>query len=173
MIHIYHGDGKGKTTAAIGLLTRARGAHLAAGVMFFDKGGTHYAERSPLTTLGVTVAATGRDRIDPTTKQFDFSLTDVDRMEAIRGLTLAREWLTSKKYAVIVLDEVLNCVRLGMLDVADVKATIEPYRETCEIILTGRGLPPELADSADLITETHAQRHYFTRGIVAREGIDY
>lgn len=173
MLQIYYGDGKGKTTAAIGLAVRAKSAGLPTAAMFFDKGGTHYHERDALTQLGVTVAATGRDRIDSTTGVFDFSITDLDRDEAMRGLMEVEMWLTNGAFRLVILDEVLNCIRLGMLMEADVLRVIEKRATDLELILTGRGLPPSLAEAADLITEMRMVKHYFQKGTLAREGIEW
>jgi cob(I)alamin adenosyltransferase len=173
MLQIYHGTGKGKTTAALGLLLRARGAGLPAAVVFFDKGGRHYSEDISLKKLGVKVVRTGLDRIEKQTQQFRFGVLPADQAEAARGLKEAEKLIRSGRYAVIVLDEVLNTIRLKMLTVAAVLQMLKKAAPETELILTGRGLPTALARAADLITEMQEKKHYFKKGIAARQGIEY
>lgn len=151
---------------------RARGAGFPAGIIFFDKGGTRYAERATLKKLGIRVIATGLDRRDQKTGQFRFGVTSADKKEAERGLTAAEQLIQSGKYRVIVLDEVLNCIRLKMLPLKSVIAVLKKRGDT-EVILTGRGLPPALQRMADLVTEMRAVKHYFEKGVPARSGIEY
>lgn len=172
MLQIYFGDGKGKTTASIGLLTRASGTGLATAIIFFDKGGMEYGERAALKQLGIRVVATGLDRRNKKTGQFRFGVTTPDRHEARRGLLTAKKLITSGKYSIVVLDEVLNCIRLNMLPLKSVLTLLKKIGTT-EVVLTGRGLPPEIAQIADLITEMREVKHYFTKGIPARKGIEY
>lgn len=173
MLHIYHGTGKGKTTAALGQLLRARGAELPTVVVFFDKGGADYSEDTPLKKLGVKVVRTGVVRMDKKTWKFRFGVTSHDKREAVRGLTEARKLIRSKKYAVVVLDEVLNAIRLKMLTVATVLKVVEKADQNTEVILTGRGLPATLKKVADLVTEMKEVKHYFKQGVMARQGIEY
>ena len=172
MLHIYHGDGKGKTTASLGLLMRSAGAGLATAIVFFDKGGTEYSERDSLKKLGVKVIATGVDRRDKKTWKFRLGVTTRDIREAQRGLTEAKKLLTSGEYEIIVLDEILNALWLKMLPLKSVIAMLKKRGNT-EVILTGRGLPPEIAAIADLVTEMREVKHYFTKGILARKGVEY
>lgn len=174
MIQIYHGDGKGKTTAALGLLTRATGAELPTAVVFFDKGGEEYSERTALKKLGVRIVTTGIDRRDKKTWKFRFGVTSRDKREAMRGLREAKKLIESKKYTLIVLDEILNCLRLKMLPLKSVIATInQAKKQKIELILTGRCLPAELEKLADLVTEMREVKHYFKSGTMARQGIEY
>ena len=85
LIQVITGDGKGKTTSALGQVMRCVGVGEKAAIVFFDKGGTHYSERVVLQRLDVPYVATGRDRIDPKTGRFDFSVTPFDHDEAARG----------------------------------------------------------------------------------------
>lgn len=173
MLHIYHGTGKGKTTAALGLLLRAKGAGLPVAIVFFDKGGEHYSENISLKKLGIEVVRTGVDRIEKKTWKFRFGVTDRDRREAHRGLKSAEKLIYSKKYSVIVLDEVLNAIRLKMLTVGMVLKVLKKASPKIEIVLTGRGLPVTLKKLADLITEMKEQKHYFKNNVMARKGIEF
>src|SRR3989339_770456 len=93
LIEVYTGDGKGKTTASLGLALRAVGAGKKVGIIFFDKGGEHYSERKALQeklSHLIVFVVTGRDRINSATGRFDFSVTDEDKAEVQRGLDEAR-----------------------------------------------------------------------------------
>jgi cob(I)alamin adenosyltransferase len=116
---------------------------------------------------------TGRYRIDPVTGRFDFSITDEDKAEAVRGILCAKEALASGAYDLVILDEINSTQNLGMLTVADVLDALAGKLETTEVIMTGRNPAQEFCDAAHLITEMHLTRHYFYSGVPAREGLDY
>lgn len=174
LIQLIHGHGKGKTTAALGQAIRALGAGKKVAIIYFDKGGeTHYNERHILDELdGMTYWPTGRDRIDPETGRFDFSITDLDRSEARRGLNLAASALAGA-FDLVILDEINSTLNLGMLELSDVLTTIDGKSKTTELILTGRNPHEELLARAHLITESKLDRHYFYSGVPAREGLDF
>lgn len=185
-IQIYTGNGKGKTTAALGLAIRARGAGLKVAIVYFDKGGTHYSERSLFKKLGIDYVASGLDRIDAKGR-FRFGVIPADIKEAKAGLKAAKKFLVSKKYDLVILDEINSTVDLKMLGVPEVLKVISRYssierkvsgmpasnRQKPELVLTGRNAPKEFLDIANLITEMKLVKHYFYRGIRAREGIDF
>lgn len=175
LVQLIHGTGKGKTTAALGQAIRCAGAGKRVKIVYFDKGGeTHYSERKIIEQIdGIDYVATGRDRIHPVTGAFDFSIQDVDKAEAARGIGEVRQALVSGEYNLVVLDEINSTVALGMLDVQDVLATLDGKRPDVEVILTGRNPPPEFLERAHLITEVKLERHYFYSGVKAREGLDY
>ena len=108
MLQIYTGNGKGKTTASLGLAIRAVGAGKRVGIIYFDKGGeVHYSERKILRerfAKEITIVPTGLDRIHPVTNKFRFGVTEEDKKEARRGLEIACEWIASKKFDLIILD---------------------------------------------------------------------
>lgn len=189
-IQIYTGNGKGKTTAALGLAVRARGAGLKVAIVYFDKGGTHYSERKLLKKLGIDYVASGLDRIDPKTGRFRFGVLPEDIIEAKRGLKEAEKFLVSKKYDLVVLDEINSTTDLKMLKVDEVLEVISRHflirRKVggipassrkkpikTELVLTGRNAPKEFLDIANLITEMKLVKHYFYRGTRARKGIDF
>lgn len=175
LVQVIYGNGKGKTTAALGQAIRCAGSGRRVLIVYFDKGGnTHYNERLILDRIPeITYAATGRDRIDPVTGRFDFSIQEIDRTEAQRGLAIARDAMLMKKYDLVVLDEVNSTVSLGMLAEADVLALIQKKHPEVELILSGRNPPQSFLDAAHLITEMKLERHYFYSGVPAREGLDY
>ena len=125
LIQLFTGNGKGKTTAAIGEIIRTVGSGRRAAIIFFDKGGVHYMERSALEKLGVEWFAYGRDRIDPVTGRFDFSVTEEDRQLGAAGLSKALELFKSDHYDLLVLDEVNSSTDLGFLSEQDVLSLLD------------------------------------------------
>lgn len=175
LIQLIHGHGKGKTTAALGQAIRCAGSGRRVAIIYFDKGGSdHYFERLVLDKIdGIDYWATGRDRIDPVSGRFDFSIEEIDKQEARRGIELAHEVMTSGVYHLVVLDEINSTVDLGMLDSADVLNVLQEKNDDIEVILTGRNPDQRFLDAAHLVTETKLDRHYFYSGVKAREGLDY
>ncbi len=175
LIQLIHGTGKGKTTAALGQAVRCAGAGKRVFIVYFDKGGeTHYNERHILDTIsGIAYVATGRDRIDPVTNKFDFSINEVDKSEAQRGMNEVEKAVTGGEYDLVVLDEINSTVDLGMVEAQSVLDVLAKKSPTVEVILTGRNPPQALVDLAHLVTEMKLQRHYFYSGVAARVGLDY
>jgi cob(I)alamin adenosyltransferase len=173
LIQLFTGNGKGKTTAALGEVVRVVGAGKKAAVIFFDKGGTHYSERVILEKLGVPWFAYGRDRIDPSTGRFDFSITEEDRQLGADGLARARELITLHQYDLLVLDEVNSSTHLGFISEQDVLMLMDLKSDLLELVLTGRNAPQSFIERAHLVTEMRLHKHYFYSGVKAREGIDF
>jgi cob(I)alamin adenosyltransferase len=176
LIQVYTGGGKGKTTASLGLAIRAVGAGKRVAFFQFDKGGSHYSERQvlkgPLAGL-LHHAAFGLDRIDPVSGRFRFGVTDEDRAEAERGLAAAVAAVSSGEFDLVVLDEFNTTVTLGMLAEAAARGMLDAKHPDVELVLTGRDAPAFVTDVADLITEVREVRHYFRKGVPAREGLDF
>ncbi len=176
LIQIFTGNGKGKTTAALGTAIRAVGKGMKVAIVYFDKGGTHYSERPVIASKfagEIDIFPTGLDRIDPKTNKFRFGVTDEDRTEAERGLAIVRDLLSRHDHQLVILDEINSTVSLGMLNEADVLAVITSKPDDVELILTGRDAPASFRDLADLVTEMNLVKHYFYHGVPAREGLDY
>jgi cob(I)alamin adenosyltransferase len=176
MIQLYTGLGKGKTTAALGQAIRAVSKGKRVAIIYFDKGGDHYAERKIISERfksEIDFWATGRDRIDTETGKFIFGVTDEDRVEAQRGKKLSIDALVAKKYDLVICDEVNTSVSLGMLELHDALEIIRSKPPEVELVLTGRNCPPELIAEADLATEMRLLKHYFYFGTPAREGLDF
>lgn len=175
LIQVYTGGGKGKTTAALGLVLRAVGAGKRVCLVQFDKGGTHYSERrllaGPLADA-VDFHPTGLDRIDPANGRFRFGVTPEDKAEAERGLALALAALGGG-YDLVVLDEFNTSVTLGLLPEGAPQRILAAKHALTELVATGRDCPPDLLDAADLVTEVREVRHYFRKGVPAREGFDF
>lgn len=174
LVQLVCGDGKGKTTSAIGQAIRCAGSGRRVMIVFFDKGGKdHYNERAILDKIeGIDYKATGRDRIK-SIGRFDFSITDEDRFEAKHGLVVAKEAMESGDYDLVVLDEINSTVALKMLDPQEVVNAIKSRKPNVEVIITGRNPVQELIDIADLVSEVKMKKHYFYSGVKARQGLDY
>ena len=170
LVQVYTGDGKGKTTAALGLALRAVGHGWRVAVFQFLKGGGGTGE----------IAATSRLAPQLTITQCGTGLLIVNRPPtpqeiglAREGLSAAEDALTSSLADLVVLDEVAAAVNLGLLSVEAVAGAITRRAEGVEVVLTGRDMPPALVALADMVSEIRAVKHPFGRGIGAREGIEY
>lgn len=176
MIQIYTGNGKGKTTAALGLAVRAVGAGKKVAWIAFDKSGdTHYSERKIITERfpEIDFYATGLDRIDPRTGRFRMGVTSQDIDEGERGLSLMNQILSEAKHDLVILDEINCSTELGIVDEQTVLDILQEKPKEIELILTGRNAPISFMNLADLITEMQLQKHYFYQGAKARPGFDY
>lgn len=167
-VHLYTGNGKGKTTAALGLATRALGAGFQVFIGQFVKG-------APSSEFAFLRQAAG-ERL--TFEQFGLGgafrreMTMDDARAAQAGLARARDALTSGAFDLVVLDEITVALRHGLLSLQDVLSLIEDRAAKTELVLTGRGAPPELRERADLVTEMTEVKHYFHTGVMARTGIE-
>lgn len=177
-LHIYTGDGKGKTTSAIGLSIRSAGAGMKVAIVQFDKGfegEEFYHERRILRKIeNIDLFPTGTLRHNKD-GSFRFGLTEEDLKEAKRGLEISYKILKEKKYDLIILDEIIVSISTKLLTLEDVLALIRFWRENCEneLVLTGRYAPEEVLKEADLITEMKKMKHYFDIGEKAKKGIEF
>lgn len=177
-VHIYTGDGKGKTTAALGLCLRFVGSGGKACLIQFDKGGEAglYSERATFSALpGLTHVATGLGRFDPVEQTFRFKNLPGDIAEAQRGLQAAKAALR-ESYGLLVLDELLSLPLTGLADEAAVEGLLDAYEQAgrpCELVLTGHKIWPALQQRSDLVTEMRKIKHYFETGSEARKGIEF
>ena len=174
MIHAYTGEGKGKTTCAIGLLVRAFGAGKKVIVIFFDKGSETYRhnELVSLDRLGIEYHVTGLERMEPNGK-FRFGVTEGDKREALRGIAIAENAVKIDKFDMVVMDEALSSVTYGLLDKSILEKLIDDTPDSVELVLTGRCSDKELLDKCDLVTSMTKEKHYFDKGVQARPGIEY
>jgi cob(I)alamin adenosyltransferase len=167
-IHVYTGNGKGKTTAALGLALRAAGAGKKVFIAQFVKG-MHYAELDALKRFEpeITLKQFGRDcfiRHEP--QEEDFAL-------AKQGLAEVAEKIRSGLYDVVILDEACIALYYKLFLLSDLLDIIILRPESMEIVITGRYAPPELIEVADLVTEMREVKHYYQQGVEAREGIEF
>lgn len=178
-LQIYTGDGKGKTTCAVGLCIRALGHGWRVALVQFDKGydgeNEHYAERHVLRRLeGMDLFPTGCERMNEN-GTFRFGAHEKDILEARRGLEIATGILTTGEHRLVVLDEALSAVMVGLFPKEAVMALVDLHaaRPRAELVLTGRAAWPELVEKADLVTEMTNVKHYYDAGLGARPGIEF
>jgi cob(I)alamin adenosyltransferase len=167
-VQVYTGDGKGKTTAALGLAMRAAGAGLKVYVAQFVKG-MDYAELHSCAAM--------RDRITVRqygTQQFVREQREADAEQLARtGLRETREILLSGAYEVVILDEANVATFYELFDVEDLLDVIHAKPDHVELVITGRNADARIIERADLVTEMREIKHYYVRGITARPGIEY
>ncbi|PIE89455.1 MAG: cob(I)yrinic acid a,c-diamide adenosyltransferase [Acidobacteria bacterium] len=166
-VHVYTGNGKGKTTAAIGLAVRAAGAGLNVYFAQFVKG-MEYSEIKVLKSISdqITVTQFGRGCfINRKPRQVDVDM-------ARSGLEEVRAAMLSEAYHVVILDEANIAVDCNLFPVSELVELVKDKPQGVELIITGRYASKELLDVADLVTEMKEVRHYYNRGIKARKGIE-
>ncbi|HEX2171620.1 MAG TPA: cob(I)yrinic acid a,c-diamide adenosyltransferase, partial [Dehalococcoidia bacterium] len=168
------GNGKGKTTAAMGLVLRAAGNRMPVLVVQFIKGTWKTGEQESIKALAphVEMIRTGRgftidDLRDPKITQ------EEHEQAAAEGFRLAREKLLSGRYKLVVLDEILGAIRAELVSLEDVVDLIERKPPDVHLVLTGRGAPPEIVERADLVTEMTEIKHPYHQGIAPQRGIEF
>jgi cob(I)alamin adenosyltransferase len=169
LVQIFTGNGKGKTTAALGTVIRAAGHGLKVFVIFFIKGDYASGEYSTLSRLpDVKVASFGLRRfIDPN------NVDPEEKAQAKAALAAAREAITGGTYDLVVLDEINVALDFKLIDPDDVMQLIKDKPPHVELILTGRNADSRLIEAADLVTEMVKIKHPFDKGIKARKGIEF
>lgn len=168
-VQVYTGGGKGKTTAALGLALRAAGSGLKTYIGQFLKG-QNYGELASVKKLScfITVEQFGRKGFIHVTKNPD----EEDFQRAKAGLEKCFKAMKSNKYQIIVLDEVNVAVYFKLLTEKQVHQFLDEKPEGIEVILTGRYAPESFLKRADLVTEMKEIKHYYKKGVQAREGIE-
>lgn len=172
-IHIYTGEGKGKTTASLGLAIRAIGSGLKVGIIYFDKGGDYYNERKILDKLegdGLKYLAFGMPRMMGNKFRFENIPDDIE--QAKLALKQAAKWMKDD-FDLLILDEINTTVRTELLNEEGILNLIDQKPDNLELVLTGRYCPDKVMEQADLITEMKAIKHYADSGLDARKGIEF
>ncbi len=166
-VHIYTGDGKGKTTAAIGLCVRALGSGLRVGFLQFLKMGNS-AEVVSLQKLGAHTGATQ-------TQKFIWNMDEEEKNEGLQKHEelLQKAWEIREKVDLLVLDEVFAALSTNMLKEEQILEFIDKKPEGMELVLTGRDVPEAVSEKADYLTDMKCIKHPFTEGQAARAGIEY
>ena len=169
MAQVYTGDGKGKTTAALGLACRAVGYGFKVFIIQFLKGNMEYGEIETAKKLApyLTIKQIGRGYLlrheNP---------EPVDITCAQEAVVLAREVLRGGNYDIVILDEINVAVDLGLVKQKEVMQLMDARPSHVELILTGRNAAPEIIERADLVTEMVEIKHYYHQGIRSRVGIE-
>ncbi|HAR96909.1 MAG TPA: cob(I)yrinic acid a,c-diamide adenosyltransferase [Deltaproteobacteria bacterium] len=168
-LHLYTGDGKGKTTAALGLALRAAGHGLRTYIGQFMKGRDCGELRaSSLLAPYITIEQYGKGYFvvneDPP--------RDDDVQRAKGGLAQAKSALLSGKYDIVVLDEIINAYTFHLVTLQEMLELADARPAGVELVFTGRNAPPALIEKADLVTEMKEIKHYYRKGVKARRGIE-
>ena len=168
LVHIYTGNGKGKTTAAFGLAFRAAGRGLSVLIVQFLKPAEGYGEQLACGKFpNVELLCLGLDHfVSKNPKQEDI---DAARSALDRTLELMR----TGEYDVVVMDEAINAVRMKLIPDTDLIGALKSRPAHIEVVMTGRGITPALEEYADYVTEMKLVKHPYDRGIQARAGVEF
>ena len=169
-IQVYTGNGKGKSTAAFGLALRAVGSGMRVVLIQFMKVKGCYAEEEGFKMLGDNLqhfAYGGKNFV----KKGQGSEEDYALAKA--GLAKALEAITDPQNDLVILDEINNALYFELLTTAEVLEVLGKKLPQVEVVLTGRNAPPEIIDAADLVTEMKEIKHYYTKGVNSRKGIEF
>lgn len=173
-IQIYTGNGKGKTTASLGLALRALGRNWKVLLIMFTKGGDNYGELTSFRNLSpqikdnLTIEQAGLDRI-----VYCHNKCDDDEIEIKRGWEIAKKAILNNEYQLIILDEINIAIDLKIIDIDEVIEVLNQKPKAMEIVLTGRNAKQKLIDIAHLVSKIEPIKHYWDTGIVARKGIEF
>lgn len=173
-IQVYTGNGKGKTTASLGLAMRALGRGWKVLIVMFTKGGNDYGELIFFSQLcpelkdKVKIVQAGLDRIVYAT-----NISDQDKKQIQNGWDIAKNAIKNDEYQLIILDEANIAIDLKLIDLKEMVDVLKNKPEEMEIVLTGRNAKQEIIDTAHLVSEIIPVKHYWDIGIKARKGIEF
>lgn len=173
-IQIYTGNGKGKTTASLGLAMRALGRNWKVLLVMFTKGGDNYGELisfknlSPEISRNLSIEQAGLNRIVYATNK-----NEDDEKEIKKGWELAKNAIKNNEYQLVILDEINIAIDLKILDVNDVVSVLKNKPQNMEIVLTGRNAHPKVIEVAHLVSKIMPVKHYWDIGVEARKGIEF
>ncbi len=173
-IQVYTGNGKGKTTASLGLAMRALGRCWKVLIIMFTKGGNDYGELnsfrnlSPEIAKNLTIVQAGLDRI-----VYEQNKNADDEAEIKKGWELAKKVIKNDEYNLVILDEANIAIDLGLIDLDEMIEVLKNKPDEMEIVLTGRNANPKIIEIAHLVSEIKPVKHYWDTGIAARKGIEY
>jgi cob(I)alamin adenosyltransferase len=169
LLIVHTGKGKGKSTAAFGLMLRALGRGFRCGVVQFGKGAWQSGERSAIERFG--------DQVEWHTLGEGFTWETQDRARDVaaaeRAWAAAQKMMADPAIRLIVLDELNISLRYEHLDIAAVVSALQARRTDLHVVVTGRNAKPELIEAADLVTEMTPVKHHFAAGVKAQEGIEF
>jgi cob(I)alamin adenosyltransferase len=167
LVHVYTGNGKGKTTASFGLAVRAIGHGIRVCIVQFMKG-RKYGELKAAKRLGIEIEQYGRDKFVNRNKP-----AEVDVKLAKKGWERAKEAISGGEYGLVILDEINVAMYFKLLDVSEVVKFIKSKPPHVELVLTGRYAPDEITAIADYVTEMKEVKHPYQKGITSRKGVEW
>ena len=172
LVIVYTGKGKGKTTAALGMVLRALGYDYKVCMVQFIKGSWHYGEMTSSKRLEpeFELTAVGKGFVGI---MDDKSPIEDPKKIAAEALAIAKEKIASQKYNIVILDEINYAVNLGLVELGDVLKLIHAKPTNVNLVLTGNHVKDEIVEVADLVTEMREIKHPFKSGIRAKKGIDF
>lgn len=166
MIQVYTGNGKGKTTASLGLALRAAGADLKVYIGQFLKSGCYSEVKAIKAIKNITLEQFGRKCFlvkEP---------AKIDIKLALAGWSRVKEIILGQKFDVVILDEINVALHLKLISLKEVLELIKKTPKKTELILTGRNAHPKLIQAADLVSQIQDRKHYYSKGVRARKGIE-
>ncbi len=170
LVIVHTGNGKGKTTAALGLALRAVGQGLRVAMVQFIKGTWKYGElKAPEFLPGFEIQPMGRGFVG----RGDAEPTPEDRGLAHETFEVGREKVLSGEWDMVILDEVNYAVDKGLVDVEDLLRLLREKPDRLHLVLTGRNARPEVMDAAHLVTEMREIKHPYSQGIKAQKGVEF
>lgn len=167
LIQIYTGNGKGKTTAALGLAMRAKGAGLKVLLAQFLKG-RDTGELESLRKLGIPVIRSDVRKFIPY-----MNPDELEKCKTEQGRCFEDVRREAGSYDLVVLDEIFGAISTGMVDKSEAAQFVRSKPEQTEIVLTGRNAPAEFIELADYVSEIQSVKHPYDKGIGARRGIEF
>ena len=173
-IQVYTGNGKGKTTASLGLAMRALGRNWKVLVIMSTKGGDNYGELNSFRNLSpeiqnnLTIKQAGLNRI-----VYAHNKCDDDVKEILSGWEIAKKAIQSDEYQLIILDEINIVLDMKFIDIDEVVEVLKNKPKAMEIVLTGRNAHSKIIEVAHLVSKIDPIKHYWDTGIVARKGIEF
>lgn len=173
-LQVYTGNGKGKTTASLGLAMRALGRNWKVLLLMFTKGGDDYGELNSFRNLSpeiqnnLTIEQAGMNRI-----VYAHNKCEEDEKEILRGWQIAKKAILNDEYQLIILDEINIAIDMKFIDIDEVVEVLKNKPESMEIVLTGRNAHPKLIEIVHLVSKIEPVKHYWDLGIVARKGIEF
>ena len=174
LVIVNTGDGKGKTTAAMGLGLRAAGNKMPVLAVQFIKGSWKTGEVEAIKLLAPHFELVRMGRGFTIDRLRDQRISDEEHRQAAQeAFALAREKMLSGQYQVVILDEILGSIKAGLVTLDQVLDLVKNKPPDLHLILTGRGAPPELIEAADLVTEMRKVKHPYEQGIMAQRGVEF
>ncbi|ALC18178.1 cob(I)yrinic acid a,c-diamide adenosyltransferase [Desulfuromonas soudanensis] len=172
LVVVITGDGKGKTTSALGMALRACGHDMRVGIVQFMKGDMYAGEWDGVKKIegDIELLATGMGFVGLGGNSFSF---EEHREAAQKALELVRARMAEKRYDLLILDEINNALKLGLLDLDQVLSLLSARPFELHLVLTGRDADPAVMEIADTVSEVREIKHAFRRKIEPQPGIDY